>query len=434
MSKQRVDRTEELKTIYERFSATDATKKLYAELTATPVPWNVVLAATENIELAQFIMDLQKTGRRTATNITDALKLPSSFASSAAAKTSDLSAQFQPEPLTTIYLPTILIYCAVTSTEYSKLMQAHGDCAPQQLICTVFDGDPGTYFAFSFYVYGVGAKSLKSTCEYYSRALGHTIFHIRDGFFTAPTLRVGNVAEYYSLLDEFLNSVSGPIHAPNFREYTAGTANVTSATQDTSSPRYFLAPISDCPITDAPEYFDTAPFEDTPCLYVLQLEDPDHYKFGITADIVRRLREHRAGIKYKRVLGVYPTTTVRGMKIAESQYKNYAISKNILTNRRGYTEVVNTKSPADLDMIRELVERVNVTTQLHTTSTPPSRRDYGKPAADPDTMFWFMNNPPTPKLLSIFADYYAKYVAEVKAPIPESKFKKICNKNLACGY
>lgn len=110
------------------------------------------------------------------------------------------------------------------------------------------------------------------------------------------------------------------------------------------------------------EPFDTQPYVNKYCLYVLQMNVPNTncFKYGITKNINKRLSKHRSAIHYLKVVKIFIMSSQVAMENAEREYKKLARDRQINVVRLKYTEVVTTDNlQYELNILNNIVEKHN---------------------------------------------------------------------------
>ena len=74
-------------------------------------------------------------------------------------------------------------------------------------------------------------------------------------------------------------------------------------------------------------------------IYILEIK-PGEYKFGITFDIVNRLRTHYRHLQYCRVVEIFDCTYDSVMRYVETKFKRYAKSIGVLCTKYKLTEII----------------------------------------------------------------------------------------------
>lgn len=74
-------------------------------------------------------------------------------------------------------------------------------------------------------------------------------------------------------------------------------------------------------------------------IYVLEIK-PGEYKFGITFDIVNRLRTHYRHLQYCRVVEIFDCVYDSVMRYVETEFKRYAKSIGVLCTKYDLTEII----------------------------------------------------------------------------------------------
>jgi predicted GIY-YIG superfamily endonuclease len=482
----KVGRLDELDGILKLYRS-EAGQKLYCDLLrrfGDGIPFSTIRLCSESQPLARALLDL-------ATECPTPEIYCSINSALAAADYRDL-----------IWFPEVGIYCSIYREQYVRLLKKHVTGQPMQVInvgvgvgSDVSVGMIGfnkhnskhasadTKFPFAVQVYETvtATKPIKAAIE---ARFGMTAVSVAGYIIVSGLMCDRN--GYGGIFDE-LSSLTSQynIHPVVFR----------IAGEPVPSVRYFTIPLVES--TASAEWFDTAPFADRYCFYFLALGGADIgcYKYGITDDIDRRLREHRKRINYASVVRVFTCASKESMVMAESMFKKYSIKQRIVVNRHGYTEVVKVESGSssvgssmpssgnsvsssvskELSKeggIKELSTNSTVTVEsllcviekyiascddatpvelpdeaagatLMPTLAPPSALTPTLTSALTPTLSKqssIIVDPETRDWLSVnkpmglsTADYYARYSGEVSAPVSEAKLVKVL-KSLGFTY